>query len=211
LLWRVATHADIVDDVPTGTKAQRRAELLAVRRALPDWVRHAEAAALCEHARDVAQPGDIVCAYMPVGAEPGSAALVDRLRQLCGRLLLPVTRTGADGEPEALWWGEYGGQPLVAGRYGLLEPAGPGLPPETLAQASVILVPALAVDRRGVRLGRGGGYYDRSLPLCRPGARLVAVVRDCEVVDELPSEPHDVRMTHALTPGMGLIALGAGN
>lgn len=200
----------MVDGVPTGTKFQHRAELLAARRALPDGVRQAEAAALCEHARDVARPGDTVCAYMPVGPEPGSAALVDRLRELCGRVLLPVTRIGADGEPDALWWGEYGGQPLVAGRYGLLEPDGPGLPPKTLAQASVILVPTLAVDRRGVRLGRGGGYYDRSLPLCRPGARLVAVVRDCEVVDELPSEPHDVRMTHALTPGRGLIALGAG-
>jgi len=70
-----------------------------------------------------------------------------------------------------------------------------------------VLVPALAVDRRGVRLGRGGGFYDRSLPLCAPGARLVAVVRDEEVVDELPAEPHDVPMTHALTPGAGLIAL----
>ena len=65
----------------------------------------------------------------------------------------------------------------------------------------MILVPALAVDRSGVRLGRGGGYYDRSLPLRAPGARLIAVVRDDELVAELPGEPHDVRMTHALTPG----------
>ena len=63
------------------------------------------------------------------------------------------------------------------------------------------------LDRHGVRLGRGGGYYDRSLPLCRPDTRLVAVVRDAEVVDELPQEPHDVRVTHALTPRRGLIAL----
>jgi 5-formyltetrahydrofolate cyclo-ligase len=71
----------------------------------------------------------------------------------------------------------------------------------------VVLVPALAVDRRGVRLGRGGGFYDRSLSFCRPGARLVAVVRDSELVDELPGEPHDVPMTHALTPGGGLTRL----
>ena len=77
-----------------------------------------------------------------------------------------------------------------------------------MALASAVLVPALAVDRRGVRLGRGGGYYDRSLALCRPGTRLIAVVRDDEIVEELPSEAHDVRMTHALTPRQGVIALG---
>ena len=72
----------------------------------------------------------------------------------------------------------------------------------------MILVPALAVDRTGVRLGRGAGFYDRSLPLADPAARLVAVVRDDELVDHLPAEPHDVRMTHALTPRDGLVALG---
>jgi 5-formyltetrahydrofolate cyclo-ligase len=68
-------------------------------------------------------------------------------------------------------------------------------------------VPALAVDRRGVRLGRGRGFYDRSLGGRNPRARLIAVVRDAEFVDELPAEPHDVPMTHALTPGRGLITL----
>jgi 5-formyltetrahydrofolate cyclo-ligase len=70
------------------------------------------------------------------------------------------------------------------------------------------LVPALAVDRSGARLGRGAGFYDRTLPLADADAWLVAVVRDDEVVDHLPSEPHDVRMTHALTPQKGLVALG---
>ena len=73
---------------------------------------------------------------------------------------------------------------------------------------TVVLVPALAVDRIGVRLGRGAGFYDRSVPLAAPGARLVAVVRDDELVEQLPAEPHDVRMTHALTPSGGLTALG---
>lgn len=58
-----------------------------------------------------------------------------------------------------------------------------------------------------VRLGRGGGFYDRSLALCSPATRLVAVVRDDEVVGKLPHDEHDVLMTHALTPGAGLIAL----
>jgi 5-formyltetrahydrofolate cyclo-ligase len=60
-----------------------------------------------------------------------------------------------------------------------------------------------------VRLGRGRGFYDRSLAARDPHARLMAVVRDEELVDELPAEPHDVAMTHALTPRRGVVELHA--
>ncbi|HTY27805.1 MAG TPA: 5-formyltetrahydrofolate cyclo-ligase [Mycobacterium sp.] len=191
-----------------GSKTEIRAALLAARRAVPDAVRAAEARSICEHLAQIVRPDDVVCAYVPVGTEPGSPEMVDRLRELGARVLLPVTRTAGDGAPLPLRWGEYVSGKLVAARFGLQEPAEPSLEPETVGSASVVLVPALAVDRRGVRLGRGGGYYDRSLALCAPGARLVAVVRDVEVVEKLPSEAHDVRMTHALTPRRGAIALG---
>jgi len=200
----------MVDGVLAGTKAQLRTALLAARRAVPDAVRATEARALCDHLPAVVRPDEIVCAYVPVGAEPGTLAMVDRLRELCARVLLPVTRAGADGQPLPMLWGEYVPGALVSRRFGLLEPAEPVLEKEAVGLASTVLIPALAVDRRGVRLGRGGGYYDRSLSLCRPDARLIAVVRDDEVVEELPSEPHDVRMTHALTPRRGLVALGDG-
>ena len=197
----------MVDGVIAGTKAQHREALLARRRAVPEAIRAAEALALTDHLGEVVGRGDTVCAYLPVGAEPGSPQMVDRLRELCSRVLLPVTRTGVDGEPLALQWGVYVPGALVPARFGLLEPAEQWLPNSVIAQADIVLIPALAVDRNGVRLGRGGGYYDRSLVLCGPGARLVAVVRDDEVVGELPSEPHDIRMTHALTPKHGLITL----
>ncbi len=203
----IDTRADMVDGVLAGTKAQHRKALLAARRAVPDDVRAAEVLALTEHLGQFVSRADTVCAYLPVGAEPGSPQMVDRLHELCSRVLLPVTRSGADGEPLALLWGVYVPGALVAARFGLFEPAAPWLPETTVSEADVVLVPALAVDRTGVRLGRGGGFYDRSLVLCRPGATLVAVVRDEEVLDELPSEPHDIRMTHALTPKHGLFAL----
>ncbi|AKK30817.1 5-formyltetrahydrofolate cyclo-ligase [Mycobacterium sp. EPa45] len=190
-----------------GTKAQHRAALLAARREVPDAVRAAEALALCEHLEEFVSPADTVCAYLPVGTEPGSPQLVDRLRELCARVLLPVTRSDDDGDPLPLLWGLYVPGGLVSARFGLLEPAEPYLPAAALGEAELVLVPALAVDRRGVRLGRGGGFYDRSLPLCRPTTKLIAVVRDSELVDELPSESHDVRMTHVLTPKHGLFAL----
>src|SRR4029077_5340540 len=152
--------------------------------------------------------GETVCAYVPVGSEPGSAELIDSLLRREVRVLLPIARHDAAGTPVPLQWGEYRPGGLVEARFGLREPSQPWLPADAIAAATVVLVPALAVDRAGVRLGRGAGFYDRSLPLATPTARLVAVFRATERADRLPAEPHDVRMTHALTPNGGLVALG---
>lgn len=135
-------------------------------------------------------------------------------RESAGTVLAPPQRqrevTAGGDLPLPLRWGEYRAGGLARARWGLLEPPEPWLPEAALAQASLVLVPALAVDRQGVRLGRGRGFYDRSLRCRDPHARLVAVVRTVELVDVLPSEPHDVPMTHALTPERGLIALPCG-
>lgn len=197
----------MVDDMETAGKAALRRQLLAARRSVPDDIRAAEARALNHHVAGLVSSGDTVCAYAPGGAEPGSIELLDVLASRAGRVLLPVALTGADDTPLALRWGEYRPGRLVAGQFGMLQPGEPWLPPTALTDAGLVLVPALAVDRAGVRLGRGRGFYDRSLVHRNPQARLAAVVRDEELVDELPHEPHDVAMTHALTPGRGLIDL----
>jgi 5-formyltetrahydrofolate cyclo-ligase len=194
--------------VATAGKAALRQRLLAARRSVSDGARADEARSLAEHVNAVVDSGGTVCAYVPVGAEPGSIEMLDVLLQRANRVLLPVARTTADNSPVALQWGEYRPGQLVAARFGLLEPAGPWLPATALAEASVVLVPALAVDRTGVRLGRGRGFYDRTLVSRNAHARLVAVIRDEELLDELPHEPHDVPMTHALIPGRGLVELG---
>jgi 5-formyltetrahydrofolate cyclo-ligase len=189
------------------TKSELRAEILLARRTLAPQVHDAEADALCGHLAAFIGGGETVCAYVPIGSEPGSAELIDSLLRRGVRVLLPVARH-EDGLPAPLQWGEYRPGGLLQARFGLREPAEPWLPAAAIADATVVLVPALAVDRAGVRLGRGAGFYDRSLPLAAPTARLVGVVRDDELVDRLPAEPHDVRMTHALTPNGGLVALG---
>lgn len=145
-----------------------------------------------------------MCGYVPVGSEPGSADMLDALVDAGARILLPVARAS-----RPMRWGEYAAGRLVAAPFGLREPAPPWQEPEAIRTATLVLVPALAVDRSGVRLGRGAGFYDRALPLADPAARLMAVVRDDELVDTLPAEPHDVPMTHALTPGRGMVAVGS--
>ena len=189
------------------TKAELRARFLSARRAVPADVRSAESDALRKRLDELTRPGDTVCAYVPIGSEPGSTAMLDALVTGGVRVLLPVARNDEAGSPRPLNWGEYRGE-LAAAAFGLLEPPEPWLPAAAIGTAATVVVPALAVARDGVRLGRGAGFYDRSLGLADPAALLVAMVRDDEVVDHLPGEPHDVPMTHALTPGRGLVRLG---
>ncbi|OMC20281.1 5-formyltetrahydrofolate cyclo-ligase [Mycobacterium colombiense] len=194
----------------TTSKAALRDQLRAARRHVADDVRATEARQLCERLEaleSIVTSDSTICAYVPVGTEPGSIEMLDMLLRRTERVLLPVARTAADNTPLPLSWGEYRPGTLTTGRWGLLEPPQPWLPSSALAQAAVVLVPALAVDRRGARLGRGRGFYDRSLGGRDPHARLIAVVRDAEVLNEVPADPHDIPMTHALTPRQGLIDL----
>ncbi|MET4428766.1 MULTISPECIES: 5-formyltetrahydrofolate cyclo-ligase [unclassified Mycolicibacterium] len=189
------------------TKAELRRSILRARREISAEQRRSEAEALLRHLVAHVPANATVCAYVPVGSEPGSREMLDALVAAGVRVLLPVARE-VDGHPRPLAWGEYDADGLVEAPFGLREPAPPWLPPEAIAQAALVCVPALAVDRSGVRLGRGAGFYDRSLHLASPTTTLVAVVRDEELVEHLPGEAHDVPMTHALTPNLGLVRLG---
>ncbi|EID55051.1 5-formyltetrahydrofolate cyclo-ligase [Saccharomonospora xinjiangensis] len=191
------------DNPPASVKAAWRKRVDAARAEITREQRDAEAAALTRGLAELS--ASTVCAYVPFGTEPGSAQLLDVLRHRGVRVLLPVVPTGHS----PLDWAEYSdAASLRPGRYAfLLEPTGPRLGPHAVAEADIVLVPALAVDRVGVRLGRGAGHYDRSLVLASRHTRFVAVIRDTELVDRLPAEPHDVRMHAALTPGRGVFSL----
>ncbi|MDA2894238.1 5-formyltetrahydrofolate cyclo-ligase [Mycolicibacterium sp. BiH015] len=192
----------------TSAKSEVRAGILAARRSLSRQLRERETADLAKHLEAAVEPGTTVCAYIPVGSEPGSVTMIDRLAARMVTVLLPVAREDPDGIPLPLQWGRHVVGKLIDAPFGLREPAPPWLPADAVATATAVFVPALAVDRHGARLGRGAGFYDRTLPLAAPHTLLIAVVRDDELVDHLPSEAHDVPMTHALTPGRGLVPLG---
>lgn len=185
------------------TKARWRRELRAARRAVPASARFSEAIALSRQLTSgrIVRPGQTLCAYVPVGSEPGASQMLDDIAEFGVRVLLPVV--AGRGPLEWAWYA--GPDSLRPGPFGLREPIGERLSTSALRIADLVLVPALAVDRSGFRLGQGAGYYDKSLPLAAPGTPFVAVVRDQELVDRLPNEPHDVRMTAAVTPNRGLI------
>ncbi|MGV9934162.1 5-formyltetrahydrofolate cyclo-ligase [Streptomyces olivaceoviridis] len=194
-------------DGRTGEPDKRafRRELLGVRNRLTaDDVRVA-GRALAERALELPElaRGRTVAAYVSVGSEPGTAALMDALRARGVRVLLPALLPDND-----LDWGEYAGPDSLArvrhgGKMALFEPSGPRLGPDAVTDADVVLLPGLAVDARGMRLGRGGGSYDRVLArLERAGARprLVVLLYDTEVVARVPAEAHDKPVHAVVTP-----------
>ena len=86
---------------------------------------------------------------------------------------------------------------LAPGKFGVLEPASDA--PESPGNWDLILVPGMAFDRRGGRLGRGRGYYDRFLSIHRDILR-VGICFDEQLVSSVPSEDHDIRMHALITP-----------
>lgn len=189
-------------------KRMLRRAFLTVRNGLTAGDVRESADALARHALELPElaRARTVAAYVSVGGEPGTLPLLDALRARGVRVLLPVLLPDDD-----LDWGVYdGGHSLEQVRYGgrmtLLEPTGERLGPQAVTEAGAVLLPGLAVDARGVRLGRGGGSYDRVLArLERAGTdpSLVVLLYDAEVVGRVPREPHD-RAVHAVVTPSGV-------
>ncbi|MEW1643421.1 5-formyltetrahydrofolate cyclo-ligase [Streptomyces sp. NPDC091219] len=182
-----------------------RREFLMVRNRLTaDDVREA-GDALADRALELPELAQArtVAAYVSVGTEPGTLALLDALRARDIGVLLPVLLPDND-----LDWGAYSGEGSLArvqhgGKMALFEPTGERLGPDAVTAADVVLLPGLAVDGRGMRLGRGGGSYDRVLArLERAGAHpaLVVLLYDSEVVERVPAEAHDRPVRAVVTP-----------
>ncbi|MEV6754771.1 5-formyltetrahydrofolate cyclo-ligase [Streptomyces sp. NPDC051214] len=187
------------------TKRTLRGEILAVRSRLTRDDAQKAAAVLADRALESPELSGArtVAAYVSVGSEPGTRALLDALHARGTRVLLPVLLDDND-----LDWAAYEGADSLApvqhpGKIRLLEPSGPRLGPDAVVAADVVLLPGLAVDARGMRLGRGGGSYDRVLArLGRAGAdpALVVLLYDTEVVAHVPQEPHDKPVHAVVTP-----------
>lgn len=182
-------------------KAELRTRLLEARHRLTAGERQAASAALSKRVRDLPELADAgtLTAYVSMGAEPGTRELIEALRKSGTRVLLPVLQSDND-----LDWAEYGGPAALARTpRGLWEPTGERLGPHAVTQAQAVLLPGLAVDPHGVRLGRGGGSYDRVLSRLRvAGAHpvLVLLLYTHEVVDAVPREPHDHLVDVAVSP-----------
>jgi 5-formyltetrahydrofolate cyclo-ligase len=199
---------------PQGAPDRYDARKLALRDQLVTARGRRSLLELSEAARDIAahlldtpevRRAATVAAYVSVGTEPGTGPLLDALREQGRRVIVPVVLPDLD-----LDWAEYDGPlDLVRARRGLLEPAGRRLGVEAVATADVVVTPGLAVDRTGMRLGRGGGCYDRALGRVPVGTFTATLLFDDELLDAVPSEAHDRPVTAVVTPS-GLTRLRRG-
>ncbi|WGY02904.1 5-formyltetrahydrofolate cyclo-ligase [Nocardioides sp. QY071] len=180
-------------------KVAARDQLLTARRRRSLTEVGAAARAIADHllAAPEVRRAATVAAYVSVGTEPGTTALLDLLVDAGKRVVLPVLMADNDLD----WAAYHGPTSLAPARRGLLEPVGTPLGVEAVATADVVLVPGLAVSRDGMRLGRGGGSYDRALSRVPVGTFTCVLLYDDEVLLDVPAEPHDRPVSAAATPG----------
>ena len=132
-----------------------------------------------------------VLLYHPLPDEVDTSLLLDNALQTGKRVLLPKV-AGNDLELRIYTPGS-----LQPGAYGIMEPTGEVFLPESYPSIDLAVLPGVAFDRHGVRLGRGKGYYDRLLPLL-PNAYKMGICFPFQLLDHLPSEPHDVLMNEVV-------------
>lgn len=206
------------DDDPHDGAAELAAAKRALRRSALDRRRARPAteiararAAITDHLMRHLAGSSTIAGYLPLPTEPLDPALIPALHSAGCRVLLPLAVADS-----ALDWAEADGRIGAAdgagaigsaggvqrGQFGIDEPTGTALGVDAVATADVVLVPALLVDSRGTRLGRGGGHYDRTLAAAT--GELIAVVFDDELVDELHAGPFDLPVTAVVTPAGGL-------
>ena len=182
----------------TGAKLALRDRLLTARNRLSIAEVGAAARGLADVLLDAPEVrrAASVAAYVSIGNEPGTGPLLDALTAAGKRVILPVWLPGND-----LDWAVYAGpDSLARARFGLLEPTGPRLGVDAIATPDAVLVPGLAVAADGMRLGRGGGCYDRALGRVPVGTFTCILLYDGEVGVDVPRDPHDRPVSAAATP-----------
>jgi len=178
-------------------KRALRAELRERRRQLSARERTTATHAITRRLRELADGlgARSVAAYLPTPDEPDVRPFIDAATADGIRVLVPVSRD--DG---LLDWVVDRGQGEVEGLHGWPEPVGEVLGPIAINDVDLIVVPASSVDRTGMRMGWGRGYYDRTLGSMERCPPVYAVVFDAELVDSVPSEVHDKRVNGVVTP-----------
>ena len=188
---RRGTDGGPVDDVEDRKAALRRSARDA-RRALDDEDRRIASATIVARLlalRELARAGTVAL-YAATDEEPDLDGLVGALAARGVRTLWPRV-VGSDLE-----LAEASAERLLPGFHGIAEPVGPAVDPRLV---DAVVVPGLAFDPHGARLGRGGGHYDRLLATVDGSALRVGVAFACQVVPSVPRGPHDLPVDVVVT------------
>lgn len=184
-------------DAAESEKRALRAQIRERRRIRTSTERSQAAAAITQHLIDLASDLKVrsISAYLSLPDEPGTR---DFVAWACGndiRVLLPVSR-----EDGLLDWAPYDGEGEELDILGLPTPTSELLGPIAINDVDLIVIPAAAVDRQGVRMGWGRGYFDKTLGSMEGCPPVYAVIFDDELVDAVPRERHDQPVDGVVTP-----------
>lgn len=144
--------------------------------------------------RETNAVGTNIAAYNPLATEPGPADFATRLTGPARTVFLPISLSSG----ELAWSPAAADDAGAAGALGVVEPTGARFTSQVLRSCGLIVAPALAVDRGGMRLGKGKGYYDRAL--AGLNVPVAAVVYDEDIVDAVPCDDHDQPVDYIITP-----------
>ena len=175
-------------------KAALRLKARAARAAILNSTRSDAAKAVAEHffKSVTLAPSDIVAAYWRIKDEMDVQPILVRLMDSFQPVCLPVV-LGDDEPLELRLWEQ--GAPLYEAGFGTLAPS--ELSPQV--EPDVILMPLLGFDKRGTRLGYGGGYYDRTLERLSKRPRLIGIAYAAQEFEDIPREAHDVPLDTVIT------------
>ena len=179
-------------------KQALRAEIRERRRTITEHERAEATAAITEHLKHLVAARGVkkLSCYLATPTEPETRPFLTWAYDNGIEVLLPVTRD--DG---LLDWAIANDTPDEnIGMYGLPEPTGELLGPIAINDVDLIIVPASAVDKQGVRMGWGRGYFDKTLGSMGKRPPVYAIVFNSEYVDSLPREVHDQPVTGVVTP-----------
>jgi 5-formyltetrahydrofolate cyclo-ligase len=185
------------DDI-THQKRALRVELRERRRTLTSAERARATTALTANLEALTARLGVasVAAYLSTPDEPSTRDYLHRACDRGIRVLLPISRD--DG---LLDWAPYDGAAEDEDVFGMPTPTTEVLGPIAINEVDLILVPAATVDRTGMRMGWGRGYFDKTLGSMERCPPVYAVIFDSELVDSVPSEVHDQRVNGVVTPG----------
>lgn len=185
-------------DAIASAKRALRAELRERRHLLSDAAREAAADAIQAQLDDLvaAHGARSVSCFLSTTTEPGTHGFIQDAVARGIRVLLPITR--ADGLLD--WSPATVDGEITEGLLGVPEPVGALLGPIAVNDVDLMIVPAAAVDVTGMRLGWGRGYFDKTIGSMERCPPVYAVVYDSEILDEVPHDVRDERVTGAVTP-----------
>jgi len=185
------------DDVSLQKRALR-AELRERRRTRTSTERAADTAQITGNLEELVERLGVsyLAAYLSTPDEPQTRDFLSWACQRGIRVILPISRP--DG---LLDWAPYDANDEMADIQGMPAPTSEILSPMTINDVGLILVPAATVDRTGMRMGWGQGYFDKTLGSMEKCPPVYAVIFDEELVDSVPSEVHDKRVNGVVTPG----------